>query len=107
MAAAFNVTRLAYGEEALQFGDLYAPGGGGHYPVVILIHGGFWRAAYGLSLMTGLAEDLARRGIVAWNIEYRRVGDEGGMTQLLNFWAVVLLMYLSVMSLHHRTYIYH
>jgi len=28
--------------------------------------------------MTPLAHDLARRGIAAWNIEYRRVGDEGG-----------------------------
>ena len=28
--------------------------------------------------MTHLAEDLAGRGIAAWNIEYRRVGGEGG-----------------------------
>ena len=28
--------------------------------------------------MTPLAHDLARRGIAAWNIEYRRVGQEGG-----------------------------
>src|SRR5207248_2378340 len=38
----------------------------------------FWRARYGLSLMTGLARDLAERGIAAWNIEYRRIGDVGG-----------------------------
>ena len=74
----FNVTRLAYGDEPLQFGELYMPTGAGPYPIVILIHGGFWRAAYGLSLMTELAEDLAQRGIAAWNIEYRRVGDPGG-----------------------------
>ena len=30
------------------------------------------------TLMTPLALDLARRGIAAWNIEYRRVGQEGG-----------------------------
>ena len=58
--------------------DLYTPTGTALRPVVVLIHGGFWRAAYNLSLMDGLAEDLARRGFVAWNIEYRRVGDVGG-----------------------------
>jgi acetyl esterase/lipase len=28
--------------------------------------------------MNGLADDLAKRGYAAWNIEYRRVGDPGG-----------------------------
>lgn len=70
--------RLFYGTDPLQFGELYLPEGSGPHPVVILIHGGFWRAAYDLTLMTGLAEDLARQGIAAWNIEYRRVGDVGG-----------------------------
>jgi|SRR5450755_2241 len=78
MATTFNVSRLAYGDEPLQFGDLYTPPGTELRPVVILIHGGFWRAAYGLSLMAGLAENLAQRGFAAWNIEYRRVGDSGG-----------------------------
>ena len=70
--------RLAYGPEQLQFGELYLPGGPGPHPTAILIHGGYWRTRYKLDLMNGLAEDLARRGIVAWNIEYRRVGDRGG-----------------------------
>src|SRR5437763_1177271 len=69
---------LPYGSEALQFGELHLPGGAGPYPIVILIHGGFWRAHYGYTLMTGLAEDLAKPGIAAWNIEYRRIGDPGG-----------------------------
>ena len=57
---------LPYGSEALQFGELHLPGGStGPYPFVILIHGGFWRAQYGYTLMTGLAEDLAKRGIAA------------------------------------------
>lgn len=70
--------RLAYGTDALQFGELYLPTGEGPHPVVILIHGGYWRARYGLDLMDGLAHDLARRGFAAWNIEYRRVGNPGG-----------------------------
>lgn len=70
--------RLLYGPDALHFGDLRLPAGAGPHPVVALIHGGFWRARYGLDLMDGLGEDLARRGIASWNIEYRRVGDPGG-----------------------------
>jgi|SRR5215472_7884937 len=70
--------RIAYGPEPLHFGDLYLPNGPGPHPTIILIHGGYWRARYGLDLMTGLAEDLVTRGYAAWNIEYRRVGNPGG-----------------------------
>ena len=40
--------RLAYGPETLQFGDLYLPTGAGPHSTIILIHGGYWRARYGL-----------------------------------------------------------
>lgn len=70
--------RLAYGADEFQSGELYLPMEPGPYPVAILIHGGYWRARYGLDLMNGLGEDLAGRGIAAWNIEYRRVGNPGG-----------------------------
>ncbi len=70
--------RLAYGRGKFQFGELYLPGEAGPYPVAILIHGGYWRAHYALDLMNGLGEDLAARGIAAWNIEYRRAGNPGG-----------------------------
>jgi acetyl esterase/lipase len=73
-----RTVRLAYGPEDMQFGELHLPGNTDIFPTVILIHGGFWRAPYGYSLMTNLAEDLANRGIAAWNIEYRRVGDTDG-----------------------------
>ena len=70
--------RLAYGPEYLQIGELYLPEAGGPHPVIPLIHGGYWRNRYDLTLMDSLAEDLARRGYAAWNIEYRRAGDSGG-----------------------------
>src|SRR5258706_15482483 len=73
-----STIHLAYGAEPFQFGELYLPDNAGPHPVVILIHGGYWRARYGLDLMTGLAEDLVICGIAAWNIEYRRLGDPGG-----------------------------
>jgi acetyl esterase/lipase len=70
--------RLPYGHDPQQFGDLYLPNTPGLHPVVILIHGGFWRAPYNLSLMSGLAEDLVKHNLATWNIEYRRIGDPGG-----------------------------
>ncbi len=76
-----NGIRIQYGSQAFQFGELYLAQGGHSdtpAPVVILIHGGFWRAAYGLSLMRRLARDLAQHSIAAWNIEYRRVGNANG-----------------------------
>ena len=78
ISAPIKPLRLAYGPAPLQFGDLYVPNEPGLYPIVILIHGGYWRARYGLDLMNGLAEDLAKRGHAAWNIEYRRIGNPGG-----------------------------
>jgi acetyl esterase/lipase len=71
--------RIPYGDDALQFGELWLPDvGPGPVPTVVLIHGGFWRNRYALDLMDPLAADLAQRGFAAWNIEYRRVGDAGG-----------------------------
>jgi acetyl esterase/lipase len=46
--------------------------------LVVLLHGGFWQAAYGLDLMEPVAADLRRHGYATWNVEYRRVGDGGG-----------------------------
>ncbi len=70
--------RFRYGPAPTGFGDLRTPSGSGPHPVVILVHGGYWRASYGLDLMDGLGDDLARRGVASWNIEYRRLGDPGG-----------------------------
>jgi acetyl esterase/lipase len=47
-------------------------------PTAALLHGGFWRAAYGPDLMTGLARDLEGRGWSVANVSYLRVGEPGG-----------------------------
>ncbi len=48
--------------------------------MIVVIHGGFWRPQYDLSLGRPLAADLVGRGYVVWNLEYRRVGNGGGWT---------------------------
>jgi acetyl esterase/lipase len=50
---------------------------------VVLIHGGWWGSRYGADNLDGVAADLAGRGWVAWNIEYRRLGIGGGYPSTL------------------------
>jgi len=79
-----GATRLFYGSDHYQFGDLRLPHGSGPFPVIIVIHGGFWKAKYSLDLMNPLCDDLTKRELATWNIEYRRVeadevsGNPGG-----------------------------
>ena len=69
--------RITYGGHPDQCGELHRPDGPSR-GVVVVLHGGFWRARYDASLGTPLAVDLAARGWTAWNLEYRRVGAGGG-----------------------------
>ena len=71
--------RHNYGDDPSQYGVLYGEG-----PVAVLIHGGFWKAEYDLALMDALCADLVARGWAAWNIEYRRLGNGGGVPYTLD-----------------------
>ncbi|MFD8980098.1 alpha/beta hydrolase family protein [Streptomyces sp. NPDC059564] len=64
----------AYGEHPDQVVDFYAPRGdvAGPAPLVVLLHGGAWRAPYDRQHVTPLADFLARRGFAVANVEYRR-----------------------------------
>ena len=72
-----------YGDGPEQEADLWLPDGGGPHPLAVLLHGGFWRARFNRSIMSALAADLAARGWAAWNVEYRRVGNGGGVPETL------------------------
>src|SRR5579862_1360670 len=74
---AIPVTTQAYGREPDQHADLRLPPGDAR-GLVILLHGGFWRAAYGKDIMDSAAIALTREGWAVWNVEYRRVGAGGG-----------------------------
>jgi dipeptidyl aminopeptidase/acylaminoacyl peptidase len=73
--------RLTYGAHPSQFGELTLPAGDDPARgAVVVVHGGFWRQAYGLELGRPLAAELSAAGLAVWNIEYRRVGGGGGWT---------------------------
>ena len=77
-ATAAPVSTIAYGPDPSQVGDLRLPERQGLAPVVVLLHGGFWRERSKRDLMDDLARDLTDRGYATWNLEYRRVGSSGG-----------------------------
>jgi acetyl esterase/lipase len=54
------------------------PEGKGPHPVVLFLHGGYWRAKYDLTYAGHLCDALKKAGIATWNVEYRRVGNAGG-----------------------------
>ena len=69
---------ISYGEDPSQFGQLRLPEGPGPHPVVIVIHGGCWLAAFDLHHIGPLAAAITELGFASWSLEYRRVGDPGG-----------------------------
>lgn len=69
---------VRYGAHPDQLAVLHLPAGEPPFAAVALLHGGFWRERWDRTLMTPLALDLAARGLAAWNVEYRRTGQEGG-----------------------------
>ncbi|MFE0578067.1 alpha/beta hydrolase [Streptomyces sp. NPDC058874] len=64
----------AYGEHPDHVVDFYAPRGEtpGPAPLVVVLHGGAWRAPYDRQHVTPFADFLARSGFAVANIEYRR-----------------------------------
>lgn len=70
---------IAYGQDPLQRIDLWLPAGKPPFPTVLMIHGGCWLTDVAdRSIMNWIADDLAKRGIAVWNIDYRGVDRAGG-----------------------------
>lgn len=60
-----------YGALPRQRGEWWLPAEPGPRPTVVLVHGGYWRDAYDLTLEDRVADDLAARGFLVWNVDYR------------------------------------
>lgn len=66
---------IHYGDHKSQFVELYEPRSDASADTTVLIHGGYWRDAYGCDLMHALADKFRRRGSTVVNLEYRRIGE--------------------------------
>lgn len=72
-------TRIPYGSDPLQFGELRLPSGPGPFPVAVVIHGGCWVSKFAtLQNTAALADALRDAGLATWNVEYRRLDQPGG-----------------------------
>ena len=69
---------VSYGSDREQIVDIRVPAQGQSRPLVVLIHGGFWRSQYDRRHTAPLAVALAERGHAVATIEYRRIGQRGG-----------------------------
>lgn len=72
---------IRYGDSRSQAAELLLPNEFGPYPVIVIIHGGWWTTGWDRRFMRDLARDLVRKGYATWNLEYRLLGDpddEGG-----------------------------
>ncbi|MFI8995455.1 alpha/beta hydrolase family protein [Streptomyces sp. NPDC053542] len=76
--------RIAYGDHPDQVIDLYLSPEAPSAPLVVLLHGGFWRVAYDRTHLSPLAAALAREGLPVALAEYRRAGGGGGFPETFN-----------------------
>ena len=70
--------RIPYGSEKNQFIDFRFPVCNTAVALVVMIHGGFWRDRYDLSHAGHLCGAVTASGLTTANIEYRRIGEQGG-----------------------------
>ncbi|MEU6072667.1 alpha/beta fold hydrolase [Micromonospora sp. NPDC047074] len=70
---------VSYGDHPDQVADLRLPAGAGPARrLVVVVHGGFWRAEYDRRHTDPLAVALAALGHPVAQVEYRRTGQPGG-----------------------------
>jgi acetyl esterase/lipase len=77
-AAAPDLT-LRYGDLPDQVADIRLPtDGDGPRPLVVVVHGGFWRAEFDRAHAGPQSVGLAAAGYVVATVDYRRIGQSGG-----------------------------
>jgi acetyl esterase/lipase len=69
---------VAYGDDPEQIVDVRLPAGARERPLVIYVHGGFWKAEWDRTHADAVVAALALLGYATASVEYRRVGQPGG-----------------------------
>ena len=67
---------LRYGIEADQLADFRSGTQGAQRPLIVLIHGGFWKPAYDRAHVQPMAQALAEAGWSVLTLEYRRIAGQ-------------------------------
>jgi acetyl esterase/lipase len=72
--------RLTYGPHRDQNAELFLPSGDRPFPLVVVLHGGWWQARRTRTKLytRPLSADLVDHSFAVLNAEYRRVGGGGG-----------------------------
>ncbi|MFT5114749.1 MAG: acetyl esterase/lipase [Kiritimatiellia bacterium] len=72
-------TKISYGPDPLQYGELSLPSGEGPFPVVTLLHGGCWRSSERMiENYRVMSKAMTEHGIATWNLQYRGATNPGG-----------------------------
>jgi acetyl esterase/lipase len=71
---------LAYGEHADQVADVRFGSTGATLPLLVLIHGGFWKPQYDREHAEAMSSALAKAGWTVLTLEYRRIPGEPDAT---------------------------
>lgn len=71
---------LAYGDAADQVADVRYGSRGSELPLLVLIHGGFWKPEYDRAHAEAMSSALAEAGWTTLTLEYRRVSGEPDVT---------------------------
>jgi acetyl esterase/lipase len=72
-------TKISYGPDPLQYGELSLPFGEGPFPVATLLHGGCWRSSERMiENYRVMSKAMTEHGIATWNLQYRGATNPGG-----------------------------
>ena len=75
----FAQTRISYGPDPMQYGELSLPEGDGPFPVVTFLHAGCWRSSENMiNSYRAMAKAMTEQGVAAWNMQYRGATSPGG-----------------------------
>jgi acetyl esterase/lipase len=71
---------LSYGDHVDQIADIRYGSKGSELPLVVLIHGGFWKPEYDRAHAEAMSSEIAEAGWTILTLEYRRVSGDPDVT---------------------------